>query len=88
MHQLNRTDVLLMVALENGKADNAAFGLTIEEIMECIEDNGNKKSRMTVYRRLKGLVEAGYISKGVLNNHADTFYLLNKGKAFLGKGDS
>lgn len=43
MHELNRTDVLLMTALENNKADNPAFGLTIEEIMVFIADNGNKK---------------------------------------------
>ena len=86
MHELNRTDVLLMTALENNKADNPAFGLTIEEIMEFIADNGNKKSRMTVYRRLRGLVGVEYIAKGVLENHADTFYLLDKGKSFLGKG--
>ena len=85
-HTLNRTDVVLMMALENGKADTPAYGLTIEEIMIAIADNGNQKSRMTVYRRLRGLVAADFISKGVLENHADTFYLLDKGKAFLGKG--
>lgn len=88
MHELNRTDVLLMTALENNKADNPAFGLTIEEIMVFIAENGNKKSRMTVYRRLRGLVEIQFIAKGVLENHADTFYLLDKGKAFLGKGQA
>lgn len=41
---------------------------------------------MTVYRRLRGLVEIQFIAKGVLENHADTFYLLDKGKSFLGKG--
>ena len=79
MYQLNRTDVLLMMALENGKAVTPAFGLTIEEIMVYLADNGNQKSRMTVYRRLRGLVETEHIAKGVLENHADTFYLLVKG---------
>lgn len=88
MVRMNRTDILLMMALENGKADTPAFGLTIKEIMNLIEDNGNKKCKMTVYRRLRGLVEYGYIAKGFFENHADTFYLLDKGKEILSEGRS
>lgn len=80
---INRTDVLLMSALETEKADSPAFGLTISELMEIIGENGTTKSRMTVYRRLRGLVEGGYIAKGILENHADTFYLLDVAKDFL-----
>ena len=88
MWKLNRTDVYIMTALEEQKADTPACGLTIEEIMVYLESISSQKSRVTVYRRLRGMVESGYITKGVLENHADTFYLLDKGKSFLGKGNT
>ena len=79
-HELNRTDVLLMLTLENKSANAPAFGLTISEIIKHIETNGNDKHRMTVYRRLKALCNEGFVSKGMLSDHADTFYLLDKGR--------
>ena len=33
---------------------------------------------MTIYKKMKKLIEAGYIQKGVTDNHADTFYLLQR----------
>lgn len=83
MIRMNRTDVTIMVALDTGNADSPQFGLTIAELMEYISENGAEKSRMTVYRRLRGLVSCGYINKGVIDNHADTFYIEEKGKNFL-----
>ena len=34
---------------------------------------------MTVYKKMKKLLKADYIKNGVLDNHADTFYILEKG---------
>ena len=49
-------------------------------ITDLIEDNeGVLGVRMTVYRKMQKLIKAGYIDKGCLDNHADTFYLLDKG---------
>lgn len=81
--KINRTDVTLMQILQNQKADNASFGMTIAEIMYYMNDIDSGKSRMTIYRRLRMLSESGYIEKGVLENHADTFYLLEKGAKAL-----
>lgn len=85
---INRTDVLLMLSLADNGASHESNGLTIEEIMMHIHNNGNERSRMTVYRRLNKLFNNGYIGKGVISNHADTFYLLNKGKEFLNIGNT
>lgn len=85
MYGINRTDVSIMQILESKSADNAAFGMTISEIMEDMQMIG-KMSRMTIYRRLKRLTESGYAAKGVLENHADTFYLTDKGERAL-KGE-
>ena len=85
MAKLNRTDVSIMLALDNLKADSVAYGLTITELMEYLAEQGIPKSRMTVYRRLKGLVSLEYINKGFSDNHADTFYITEKGKALIHK---
>lgn len=85
MYEINRTDVSIMQILESKSADNAAFGMTISEIMDDMQMIG-KMSRMTIYRRLKRLTESGYVAKGVLENHADTFYLTDKGARAL-KGE-
>ena len=34
---------------------------------------------MTVYKKLQRLVKAEYIGKGIIDNHSDTYYLLEKG---------
>ena len=80
---VNRTDILILLTLQTNDADCSAFGLTISEMLDDLNSNGNKKSRMTVYRRLKGLTENGYVAKGILENHADTFYILASGKDLL-----
>lgn len=77
-----------MQILESKSADNAAFGMTISELMDEMQEIGSK-SRMTVYRRLRKLSESGFVGKGVLENHSDTFYLLEKGdKALKGEFES
>lgn len=85
MYKINRTDVSIMQILESQSADNAAFGMTISELMDNMQEIGNK-SRMTIYRRLRGLTESRYVAKGILENHADTFYLTDKGARAL-KGE-
>lgn len=80
---VNRVDVLLMQTLDSNEAYSETFGLTINEIMELLADIGYRKCRMTVYRHLTDLCEINYISKGVRENHADTYYLLNAGKNYI-----
>lgn len=85
MLAINRTDISIMQILENKSADNAAFGMTILELTDEIKEI-TSKSRMTIYRRLRNLTQCGYVAKGVLENHADTFYLTDKGNKAL-KGE-
>jgi len=75
-----------MQVLESNEATNRITAMTIGEIMAVLENAGNGKNRMTIYRRLKMLVELGYIAKGVPDDHADTFYMIEKGFSFL-KGE-
>lgn len=85
-YQLNKTDIWLMQVLESNEATNRITAMTIGEIMAVMESAGNGKNRTTVYRRLRQLVELGYIAKGVPDDHAATFYIIEKGKHFL-KGE-
>ena len=43
------------------------------------ENDGALGKRMTVYKKLQRLVKAEYIGKGIIGNHSDTYYLLEKG---------
>lgn len=85
-YQLNKTDIWLMQVLQTNEATNCITAMTIGEIMAVLESAGNGKNRMTVYRRLRKLAELGYIAKGVPDDHASTFYLIEKGFNFL-KGE-
>ena len=42
-------------------------------------NDGALGARMTVYKKLQKLVKEEYISKGIIDNHSDTYYLLKKG---------
>jgi hypothetical protein len=50
--------------------------MTIGEIMS--DNDGLLGTRMTVYKKMKKLTQNGYLAKGIIDNHADTFYVLDK----------
>lgn len=84
-HSMNWTDVIIMQAINRFEAKKPAFAVSIDEIMAALDEQGNgySRSKMTVYRRLKGLSEDNYIAKGIKKNHADTFYILKKGMDYI-----
>lgn len=75
--ELNRMEFMILQSLYDFGSKDRFHGMTITEIME--DNDGSLGARMTVYKKMKKLVKAGYIDKGVLDNHADTFYLLDRG---------
>lgn len=75
--KLNRMEFMILQSLYDFGSKDCFHGMTITEIME--DNDGSLGARMTVYKKMKKLVQAGYIDKGVLDNHADTFYLLDIG---------
>jgi hypothetical protein len=77
MYELNRLDYLLLGTLYKGDFKDYYHAITITEMIN--ENNGALGTRMTVYKKLQRLVEAEYIAKGVIDNHSDTYYLLEKG---------
>lgn len=75
--ELNRMEFMILQSLYDFGSKDYFHGMTITEIIE--DNDGSLGARMTVYKKMKKLVQAGYIDKGVLDNHADTFYLLDRG---------
>lgn len=83
--RLNRMEYMILASLHAFGSKDCFHGMTITEIIEDNEDSLG--ARMTVYKKMRKLVQAGYIEKGVLDNHADTFYLLEKGIKLFEGGD-
>lgn len=75
--ELNRIEFMILKSLYDGECTGHYQSMTITDLME--DNEGALGIRMTVYRKMQKLLKAGYIQKGCLDNHADTFYLLEKG---------
>lgn len=76
-YELNRLDYIILGTLHNGGFKDYYHAITITELMD--ENNGALGARMTVYKKLQRLVREEYIGKGIIDNHSDTYYLLEKG---------
>lgn len=74
--ELNRLEFMILDTLYDSGCKDHFHSMTISELLEINE--GVLGARMTVYKKLKKLVDAGYIKKGCVDNHADTFYLMEK----------
>lgn len=75
--ELNRLEYMILDTLHGGNYIDHFHSMTISEMLE--ENAGTLGARMTVYKKLIKLVKAGYIAKGVVDDHADTYYILEKG---------
>lgn len=75
--ELNRMEFMILKSLYDGGCTEHFHSMTITDLLA--DNEGALGVRMTVYRKMKKLMKAGYINKGCLDNHADTFYLLEKG---------
>ena len=76
-YELNRLDYMILDTLHHGGFTDYYHGITITEMLEL--NNGALGARMTVWKKLQKLVKAEYISKGLIDNHSDTYYLKAKG---------
>ena len=77
-NKLISSDYLILDTLHGSNMTDQFHSMTIEEIME---ETGNVLGvRMTVYRMVTKLVKLGYLEKGVMDNHANTYYLTNDGR--------
>lgn len=74
--ELNRLEFMILETLYNGGCKDRFHGMTITEILD--DNEGALGARMTVWKKIKRLVDAKYVDKGILDNHADTYYVLDK----------
>ena len=73
-NKLNRSDYLILDTLHGSNMTDQFHSMIMEE-------TGNVLGvRMTVYRMVTKLVKLGYLEKGVMDNHANTYYLTNDGR--------
>lgn len=75
--ELNRLEFMILNSLYYNKCTDHYHSMTITDIMN--DSEGTLGARMTIYRKLQKLTKIGQIKKGCLDNHADTFYLSEKG---------
>lgn len=83
MCEINRLEYLILDTLYQVKCKDYFHSMTITELLE--ENEGALGARMTVYKKLQKLVKLLYIEKGILDNHADTYYLTEKGIKLIEK---
>lgn len=76
---INRLDIIILQLLKSNDCNNKFSGMTIREMMS-ICDMG---CRNNVYIRLKKLLSDKLIDKGIIDNHADTYYITKQGLELL-----
>lgn len=72
--KLNRLEFNILKCLYDSGCVDPYHSMTITELLEKYE----LEKRMTIYKKLRKLTEGKYVKKGITDNHADTFYLLDK----------
>ena len=73
--ELNRLEFNILKCLYDSECTDQYHSMTITELLNKHTELG---TRMTVYRKLSKLTKAKYVKKGITDNHADTFFLLDK----------
>ena len=73
--ELNRLEFSILKCLYDSGCIDPYHSMAITELSEKYEE---LEKRMTIYKKLRKLTEEKYVKKGIIDNHADTFYLLEK----------
>lgn len=81
---LNRLEFSILKCLYDSGCVNPYHSMTITELLEKYEE---LEKRMTIYKKFRKLTEERYVKKGITDNHADTFYLLEKALKIIEKGE-
>lgn len=74
--KLNRLEYMILETLYVGQCKDKFHGMTITEILD--DNEGALGKRMTVWKKMRKMLDVGYLAKGILDNHADTYYLTEK----------
>lgn len=75
---MNRLEYLILKTLYINDCNDEFVSMTITEIMDVNSDDDGDcllGTRITIYRKLKKLLNQKYIKQGITDDHAHTFYL-------------
>lgn len=75
--ELNRMELNILKFLHDGAHTDQYHSIIITEPLRSYDEL--LRIRMTVHKKLRKLINAGYIKKGIIDIHADSFYLTAKG---------
>lgn len=78
---MNRLGFLVLSILKASGAMNKLCAMSVREITDTEEDCGYKEN--TVFKKIKEFEQSGYISRGLKEGRADTFFITPKGCKFL-----
>ncbi|MHB8066197.1 MAG: hypothetical protein ACYDG2_26850 [Ruminiclostridium sp.] len=72
---LSRLDFLILALLEANSAKSALTGMSVNEISQVEV----LSAEITLYKRLKLLLNLNYVAKGYKTGKAETYYITDKG---------
>lgn len=83
-YEINRLEYMILDTLYKLDLKDRFHSMTISELL--VENEGVLGARMTVYKRLKKLVNAGFVDTGIIDNHANTYFITERGAKLLEEG--
>lgn len=79
---MNRLGFIILSILQKNGATNRPSGMTIREIVSS-EDLGLKEN--TIFKKIKDFEQSGYVSRGLKDGRADTYFITPEGCQCLEK---
>lgn len=79
---MNRIGFIILSILQDNEATGRPSGMTIQEIVSA-EDFGLKEN--TVFKKLQEFRQSGYVSHGMKDGRADTYFITPEGCRCLEK---
>lgn len=73
-------DYLILTTLKQNEAIVPVGGMTLQELAE---EEGIGVKPITLYKRIKPIMEYGFMSKGIAVGRADSYYVTAAGLAWI-----
>lgn len=79
---MNRLGFIILSILSRNEATSRLSSMTVREIA-CAEEFGLKEN--TIFKKIKDFEKSGYISRGLKEGRADTYFITPEGCECLNK---
>jgi hypothetical protein len=80
----SRLDYLILNLLDANSANTPIKGMTVDEMAEAAD---RISANITLYKRVKVLMNLNYVAKGVKDGKADTYFITGAGLQIKSKGE-